>query len=482
MEQVTHTIAHVTDLLDASCRPIYAVDARRQVVYCNGTLATWLGLEPARIVGRTVEYHSEPVVDTRVRPATLPPLTDLCPPPQSLAGVSTTGTIGCVGRGGRLVHRRAEFVPLAVDGPTPGGVLVLLAAADMSPQELAAGLSDEPTADELHRAIRRFRREQAAEYAMESLLGESAGMRKVRAQVAAAAASQANVLVRGRRGTGRQHVARSIHYQAAELAGKEAAGKLVPVDCEVATEESLRRAVDSVHEPAGPRQRSTLLLLNLELLPTPLQVQLLPTLAHSSLAARCIATLTAGAAASEPSELAPDVSRQLLAALSTITIDVPPLAERLDDLPLLAQSFLEAANRGSAKQLGSVRPDALDQLALYRWPGELEELRAVIDAAHAAAATHEITPADLPPIVHYAAKAAAAPRRTPEKVVLDELLESIEREVINHALAQAGGNKSAAAELLGMTRPRLYRRLVQLGIAKEPVKETSQEATEDVVP
>ena len=66
--------------------------------------------------------------------------------------------------------------------------------------------------------------------------------------------------------------------------------------------------------------------------------------------------------------------------------------------------------------------------------------------------------------------------------MLDELLESIEREVIARALAQAGGNKSAAAELLGMTRPRLYRRLVQLGIVKETEKETLNDAVEDAAP
>lgn len=471
MEQTSPTIAPVTNLLDASSRPIYAVDARRQVVYSNAALSAWLGLEPGRIVGRSVEYHSEPAADALTRHAPAPPLTDLCPPPQALAGAAITGTIGCVGRGGRLVHRRAEFVPLAADGESPSGVLVFLAADDMSPQELAAELSEEPTADELHRAIRRFRREQAAEYAIESLVGESAGMRKVRAQVAAAASSQANVLVRGRRGTGREHIARAIHYKSTD-----AAGKLVPIDCEVATEESLRRALDSVRDVRDPKQRSTLLLLNLERLPLPLQLQLLPTLADSSLAARCIATITTGSAANGLSEPAQEINSQLLAALSTITIDVPPLAERLDDLPLLAQCFLEAANRGNAKHLGSVRPEALDQLALYRWPGELAELRGVIDAAHAAATTHEITPADLPPVVHHAAKAAAAQRRPPEKIVLDELLESIEREVITRAMTQAGGNKSAAADLLGMTRPRLYRRLVQLGF----VKDTAKEAVEDV--
>jgi DNA-binding NtrC family response regulator len=444
-------------LLDASSRPVYAVDARRQVVYCNPALAAWLAMDAARIVGRRVEYHSEAAAE-RGTGGSASPLTDLCPPPQALAGAPTLGTISSFGRDGRLIHRRAEFVPLTAAGQKSGGVLVLLAEADMSPQELAATLADEPTADELHRTIRSFRRQQAAEYAVESLLGESAGMRKVRAQVAAAAASQANVLVRGARGTGREHIARAIHYHA-----KDPAGKLVPIDCATATEESLRRALESLRGPRDPKQRHTLLLVNLELLPAALQTLLVPTLAAGTLGARTVATTT--------SDREAEIDPQLLSAVSTIRIDTPTLAGRRDDLPLLAQFFLEAANRGSDKQVGSLRHEVLDQLALYRWPGELDELRGVVAAAHAAATSHEISLADLPPVLHHAAKAAAMPRRAPEKIVLDELLESIEREVITRALAQANGNKSAAAELLGMTRPRLYRRLVQLGFISEKAAE-----------
>ena len=157
----------------------------------------------------------------------------------------------------------------------------------------------------------------------------------------------------------------------------------------------------------------------------------------------------------------------LIDAISTITIRIPRLVDRLEDLPILAQFFLEACNRGSSKQVGSLRPDALDSLALYSWPGELDQLREAIEAAHAACTSHEIAPADLPPIVHHAFRAAAHVRRQPERIVLDELLAAIEKEAIVRALAQAGGNKSEAATLLGMTRPRLYRRLVQLGLAGE---------------
>lgn len=461
MELTSAILPPLVELFDASPDPIYAIDGQRRLVYSNGALAGWLGTTASKIIGRRVEYHSESSGEGSGNSPAAPPLTDLCPPPQALAGVRTRGTVSCFGRDGRLVHRQAEFLPLPATGGSAAGVLVLMAPVDLSPQELAAELSAEPTADELHRAIRSFRRSQAAEHALESLLGESPGMRKVRAQIAAAAASQANVLIHGRRGTGREHIARAIHYQA-----KEAAGKLIPIDCAVATEDSLRRALESLRGPRDAKQRNTLVLRSAEQLPAALQRQLLSVIAGGAVAARVVATVTADATALES---------PFATALSTIRIDVPSLAERLEDLPLLCQFFLEAANRGNRKQVGSLRPEALDQLALYRWPGELDELRDAILAAYAAAATHEITPADLPPVVHYAAQAAAFPRRALEKVNLAELLETVEREVITRAMAQVGGNKSAAAELLGMTRPRLYRRLVQLGL----VLDTSA-ATEDV--
>jgi len=473
MNQPSPTAASLPALLDASSRPIYAVDARRSIVYANAALAEWLGLAPAQIVGRKVEYHSEATTESgRTRDAA-GPLTDLCPPPQALAGASCQGAVGCVARDGRLVHRRAEFVPLNAPPPVAAadngagqcGVLVVLASVDMSPDELSTELSAEPTADELHRTIRRFRRSQAAEYGVEQLLGVSPAMQKVRAQIAAAAACRASVLVRGRRGSGRGHVARAIHYHAGE-----SAGRLLPLDCAVVNEESLRRTVESARG-ATPKALATLLLEDVEALAPSLQTLLLSELTGLPTSVRLIATMGQEPPVRPRDDDASDgrdaVEPRLLAALSTITIDIPPLVERTEDLPLLAQFFLEQANRGSARQVGSVRPDALDLLALHPWPGELDELRSVIAVAHAACRSHEITPADLPAVVHHAAKAAAMPRRTLEPIQLDDLLARIEREIVVQALSQAGHNKSAAAELLGMTRQRLYRRLVQLGLAKE---------------
>jgi DNA-binding NtrC family response regulator len=394
-----------------------------------------------------------------------------------------------VARDGRLVHRQAEFIPIGRSEKRAGtddsvrqrGVLAMLAAEDMSHQELASEFATGASADDLHRAIRRFRRDQAGRYALEAVLGNSSAMKKVDAQIAAAAASRANTLVIGRDGSGCAIVARAIHYKAAG----DSPAKLVPVDCEMLTDELLRRTLDAVGSPVGNHATGpTLLLENIEALPATHQAHLLASIQQSALPARIIATcstpvsqlsenlstsLSSSASSSkpqtgndEPSLLIP----ALVDAISTITIELPRLVDRIEDLPLLAQFCLEACNRRSAKQVGSLRADALDLLTLYSWPGETEQLKQVIAAAHEACTTHQIVPSDLPAVIHHAATAATHVRREPERVDLEKLLATIEKEAIARALAQSRGNKSEAAELLGMTRPRFYRRLVQLGLAE----------------
>ena len=172
-------------------------------------LAAWLGLEAGRIVGRSVEYHSEPAAESRTH-ETLPPppLTDLCPPPQALAGNADRGH-------DRL--RRPRWSTRA----SPGGIRAARGEPATRAERRAGAAWRRPTCRRRNwpRNFRTSRRPtnctaRSAAFAaarrpstrIESLLGESAGMRKVRAQVAAAAASQANVLVRGRRGTGREHM------------------------------------------------------------------------------------------------------------------------------------------------------------------------------------------------------------------------------------------------------------------------------------
>ena len=107
----------------------------------------------------------------------------------------------------------------------------------------------------------------------------------------------------------------------------------------------------------------------------------------------------------------------------------------------------------------------LDRLALYSWPGNVGQLALVLAEAHRAAAGPLIHERDLPRSFRLATEAQpSAPARSQPRIVLDDFLRQIERELIERALRQAKGNKSRAAKLLGTTRPRLYRRMVQVGL------------------
>ena len=103
----------------------------------------------------------------------------------------------------------------------------------------------------------------------------------------------------------------------------------------------------------------------------------------------------------------------------------------------------------------------------YSWPGNVAELAEVIAESHARASARLIAAGDLPERLRLAADAAARPRRKEEPIQLDEFVARIERELIRRALTRTKGNKTKAARLLGLNRPRLYRRMVQLGLAEE---------------
>ena len=167
-------------------------------------------------------------------------------------------------------------------------------------------------------------------------------------------------------------------------------------------------------------------------------------------------------------EFRPDLAQRL----STLVIHLPPLTERREDIPPLAQMFLEDLNAQGGKQLRGFKPEALDHFALYDWPGQVDELAAAVRQAFAQAEGFEIACSDLPKQLHLAAEAARFPRLPPPVPIdLEQFLAQVEAELIDRALRQAKGNKSQAARLLGMTRPRLYRRMVQLGL--EPGEEES---------
>ncbi len=444
-------------MLDRPDRPVYVLDDERTIVFCNQACRQWLGPAADELPGRRCDYHSSPDVTGPDAVAAA-----LCPPPGVFRGREAAASVCRVDETGRAAFRRARFIPL---GPAPDeviGVVAILDAEDLP--ERPPPLSPEPeTGTEsarLRELLQRFRRQAVALFGIDRLVGNSPAMRRARAQVELAAGSRASVLLVGPPGSGRQQMAKAIHYGTAP----ETAGTMVPLACLLLGPELIRSAVNAVaamNRPGEQAAPNTFLFLQADQVAVEIQEDLAAMLSARPPQLRLIAT------AEQP--LGELVRRgryreDLAAVLSTITIELPPLAQRREDLPLLAQVFLEEANARGGKQLAGFSPEALDRLDSYAWPGNIDELAQMVAESHRRAAGPEVLPDDLPERLRWAAEAVGRPRRKDETIVLDEFLGRIERELIRRALSRSKGNKAKAARLLGLTRPRLYRRMVQLGL------------------
>ena len=460
MARLSATARRIARLIAEAGQPVYLLDRNSILIYCNRSCADLVGVPAEMLLGQRCLYHSQ------AEPGSVEAaVSGLAPPPEAWTGWASTGLVA----GGRfaqpLRRRLACFLPLHDEEGEPTGLLAVVQDEDL-PEDaprlpadpLAAPADDE--AAHLHEVLRQFHLEKAGRYRMDSLIGQGLWMRRVRAQVEAAAAAGANVLIVGPPGSGRHHAAQAIYY-ATEPTQR---GPLVPLDGAILPEELIQATLANLHRryPPGSSVRPTLLLLEvdqlspegrriLEELPTRSTVRVLST-AQMPL-------LDLAEQQAFPAELA--------AWLSTMVIELPPLAQRREDIPLLAQAFVEQLNAQGGKQVRGFSPEALDRLDAYDWPGNLDELAEVVAEAHKKADGPLITLSDLPKVIHLAWEAAAYPRPVEETIVLDEFLKKIEAELVRRALRQAKGNKAKAARLLGLSRPRLYRLLVEHGLLKE---------------
>ncbi len=144
--------------------------------------------------------------------------------------------------------------------------------------------------------------------------------------------------------------------------------------------------------------------------------------------------------------------QDLLFRLAVVTLTLPPLRRRRGDIPLLATHFLKRAAQRMGKNVSEIAPEAFDRLLAYAFPGNVHELESIIEGAVAQATGSTLTAELLPDTVTNPATAGAA---TGEIKTLDE----IEREHILKALEHTGGNRALAAQLLGIDRVSLWRKL-----------------------
>jgi len=153
--------------------------------------------------------------------------------------------------------------------------------------------------------------------------------------------------------------------------------------------------------------------------------------------------------------------------ISTLVIDTVELKQRSGDIPMLAQYFLEQHNEGRDQQIGRFDNAAIEMLTEYHWPGNLQQLRSVIQQAADNCSTAVVSKSDLPENFHHALKALRVGHQTDAHIDLDQYLENIEAELISRAIRVAKGNKTQTAKLLGLNRAKLLRRIQHLDLDAE---------------
>lgn len=439
--------------LAETAAPVFALDSRRTIVFGNAALAAWLEVELADLLGQRAEYAASSLVS----PCDVA-VSALAPPPEVLQGAQALGLVSVPSANGAVRCRRVRYAMIPQRGET--WIVGVLDAHDLPEDEAAereAALGEQQTAAELHRDLLVLRAQWQRRYRCDRLIGDSAVAQRLREQVRIAIDGRARTTIIGPPGSGREHIARTIHGGS----GSETIA-LLPLACSLLDPDLLEAAVEAfLRQSPNSTNDSTILLLEADQLSPECQQAILRMLQSARQPVRTLCT-----ARQSLSQLAAKglYHAELGSWLSTLEIYLPPLSERKQDLPLLAQQALEDHNASREMPLTGFQPEALDALVAYSWPANGDELMAAVQTATRNASGTLIALADLPEAVRRAAEPKRA-ERVEEPIELDQFLADVERELIARALRKSKGNKALAARWLGIPRVRLLRRMEQLGLS-----------------
>ena len=322
------------------------------------------------------------------------------------------------------------------------------------------------------------------------LVGQSEPIQRIRGLIQTAAGSEATVLIQGESGTGKEIVANAIHAQS-----RRRRGPLVKMNCAAVPETLLeselfghekgaftgadRRRIGRFEQAEG----GTLFLDEVCEMQPRLQAKFLRALQEREVerlgggpVVPVDVRIIAATNRDLPHAVAEGVLREdLYYRLNVILLRLPPLRERLDDVPILAMHFVKKFAAREANKVSGITEEAMHVLLGYPWPGNVRELENAIERAVVLGQGEHIRPQDLPPQVH-----DRSDDRRP-LVPAHLTLEEIEKLAIAQALRLTGGNKSEAAERLGIHRTSLYDKIRRYGItegvtrAAPPAEERARE-------
>ena len=306
------------------------------------------------------------------------------------------------------------------------------------------------------------------------IIGRHPKMRQIHAIIRTAAPSDASVLIEGESGTGKELIAAAFHLQS-----PRAEFPLTRINCAAIPQDLIESELFGYRKGAftgADRDKrglieatagGTLFLDEIGEMPVHLQTKLLRVLQERKLRRvgdeleidvefRLVSSTNRDTAAMIREGT---FRKDLYFRISTIKVKPPPLRERLDDVPLLAERFLEHYAEKYKKRIREISTPAFALLMRYEWPGNVRELESVIEHAVLFATEDKLTPESLPEQLHTSQtgefRCVIPPYFT---------MEEIEREAIAQTLERTGGNVKRTAEILNYHRPRLYRKMKSFGL------------------
>ncbi len=313
-------------------------------------------------------------------------------------------------------------------------------------------------------------------FGMENIIGHDHRMLKIYDMIDSIADTRATVLITGESGTGKSLIARAIHRRSSRRAGA-----FVEIACGALPEALLESELfghvagaftGAVGEKMGKFLQAdggTIFLDEIGTASPSMQVKLLRVLQEfefEQVGGTKTFRVNSRVVLATNEELSRAVAegrfrQDLYYRVNVINIELPSLRERISDIPLLAKHFLDSVCEESGRRVDSIADDAMTALRRYPWPGNVRELQTVIERAVLLGKGHVITVADLP---HHLTSGTTSFVQPTSGVPLKNALDAPERQIILEALQSNNWNRNATAELLGINRTTLYKKMKKLGL------------------
>jgi two-component system response regulator HydG len=311
------------------------------------------------------------------------------------------------------------------------------------------------------------------------IIGRSAPMMRLMETVAQVAPSEATVLITGESGTGKEMVAGAIHFNSPRKDGP-----FVKINCAAITETLLeselfgheKGAFTGAHRQKEGRFRQahggSLFLDEISEMSLAMQVKLLRVLQEREITrvgGEEVIKVDVRIIAATNKDLAREIEvgrfrEDLYYRLNVVALEMPPLRERREDIPLLAQHFLEALSKENRKNIKGFTPQAMDRLIKYDWPGNVRELMNAVERGVVLSRSPYLDEEVLSLIS--SDELSSQDISSGDGLNADMPLDEVEKATILKTLESAGGNKSEAARRLGITRRTLHKRLKLYGVMK----------------